>query len=77
MLPRLLHRAIRRADMEDAAAQRIVRVPVERPSARLERVVCGAALLIAGVLWTGLAEPAWIGWIAAVAGLLVMIATRR
>jgi ubiquinone biosynthesis protein len=76
MLPRLLHRAIRRADMEDAAAQRIVRVPVERPSARLERVVCGAALLIAGVLWAGLAEPAWIGWIAAVAGLLVMISTR-
>ena len=76
MLPRLLHRAIRRADMEDAAAQRIVRVPVERLSARLERVVCGAALLIAGVLWAGLAEPAWIGWIAAVAGLLVMISTR-
>ena len=76
-LPRLLHRAIRRADTDDAAEQRSHRVVVERPAARLERVLIGAALLIAGVLWAGLAAPDWVGWIGAVAGLAVMMSKRR
>ena len=77
LLPKLMHRAIRRMEAEDAARARpVLRAPPPRASARLERVVTGAALLIAGSLWAGLTEPAWVGWIAATGGLL-MIATKR
>jgi ubiquinone biosynthesis protein len=79
MLPRLLHRALRRVDAEEAVAQRQQRVPVERRrQTPLERLALGAALLIAGVLWSGLAEPAWLGWVGAVVGLAVLaLAPRR
>jgi ubiquinone biosynthesis protein len=80
LLPRLVHRALRRMDAEDAAVRRRDRVPVlvEPPrTARLERLVVGAALLIAGVLWSGLAEPAWIGWAGAALGLLVLALAPR
>jgi ubiquinone biosynthesis protein len=80
LLPRLLHRALRRMDAEDAAVRRRDRVPVivEPPrTARLEKLVVGAALLIAGVLWSGLAEPAWIGWAGAALGLLVLALAPR
>ena len=57
MLPRVLHRALRRIDAEDAAVRRQRRAPVvgaePRRGARLEQLVVGAALLIAGVLWSG------------------------
>jgi hypothetical protein len=41
--------------------------------------VAGAALLIAGVLWAGLgAQPLWVGWAGAAAGLVVLaVASRR
>jgi ubiquinone biosynthesis protein len=84
MLPRMLHRAIRRADAEAAAARRQQRAPIvlaqpRRPTARLEQLVIGAALLIAGVLWTGLdAAPSWIGWAGGAAGfVLLLVAPRR
>ena len=52
LLPKLMHRAIRRMEAEDAARARpVLRAPPPRASARLERVVTGAALLIAGSLW--------------------------
>jgi ubiquinone biosynthesis protein len=76
LLPRVLHRALRRLDAEDAAVRRRQRAPAgvgaARRGARLERVVAGAALLIAGVLWSGLAEPAWLGWVGAAVGLIVL-----
>src|SRR5690606_30750642 len=55
LLPRLLHRAIRRADMAEAPVRPPVRLG-ERPrhERRRERAHAGAALLIAGVLWSGL-----------------------
>jgi ubiquinone biosynthesis protein len=82
LLPRMLHRAVRHADAEDAAEQRKRAVPasfrVERKRAtRLEQLVLGGALLIAGVLWTGLAQPAWIGWIGAALGLAVLLLAPR
>ena len=79
LLPRLLHRAIRRAETRDAAERRGVLVPAplgSRP-ARLERTIAGAGLLIAGALWSGLAEPEWLGWIAAAAGLALLVFKRR
>jgi len=79
MLPRVLHRALRRIDAEDAAARRLRRAPVvvERRGARIEQLVVGAAILIAGVLWSGLASPPWIGWIGAGLGLAVLLFAPR
>jgi ubiquinone biosynthesis protein len=80
MLPRLLHRTLRRADAEEAASQRQQRAPVygeRRRRTRLEQLVLGGALLIAGVLWTGLAAPQWLGWVGAAAGLAVLVLAPR
>ena len=81
MLPRVLHRALRRVDAEDAAVRRQHRAHVvvaePRRMARLEQLVVGAALLIAGVLWSGLAEPEWLGWAAAAIGLAVLVLAPR
>src|SRR5690606_35211979 len=56
LLPQLLHRAIRRADLAEARAPtRPARTL--KPVRRRDRTPAAAALLIAGVLWTGLAEP--------------------
>jgi ubiquinone biosynthesis protein len=77
LLPRLLHHAIRRADMRDAAANRAVLVPVLQPrELRTERAIAGAALLIAGGLWSALAEPHWLGWAAAALGLVLLFVRR-
>jgi ubiquinone biosynthesis protein len=79
LLPRLLHRAIRRAEARDASEQRALllqAVPRPRPG-RLERTIAGAGLLIAGALWSGLAEPEWVGWIAAALGLVLLVVRRR
>jgi len=82
LLPRLLHRALRRADAADAAARRQQRAPVvvgepRRATARLEQLVIGAALLIAGVLWSGLASPVWLGWVGAAGGLAILVFAPR
>ena len=81
MLPRLLHRALRRVHAEDAVIKRQRRSPIvvaeSRRAARLEALVVGAALLIAGVLWSGLAQPQWIGWIGAAVGLAVLLVAPR
>jgi ubiquinone biosynthesis protein len=81
MLPRLLHRTLRRIDADDAAVKRQRRAPIivaeTRGGARLEQLVVGAALLIAGVLWSGLAQPQWIGWVGAGIGLAVLVLAPR
>src|SRR6185436_2402427 len=82
VLPRLLHRAVRRADMDDAAAQRARRtLPLRRSSlintpGGVQRAIAAGALTIAGALWAGLAQPPWIGWLGVLAGLALMV-TRR
>jgi ubiquinone biosynthesis protein len=83
-LPRLLHRAVRRIDAEDAAERRRRRAPAQpandsrRSARRLEQAVGGGALLIAGVLWSALLPPMWLGFTGAALGLLVLaLAARR
>jgi hypothetical protein len=49
---------------------------VIRPERGTQRVIAASALLIAGVLWAGLAQPPWIGWVGALAGLALLV-TRR
>jgi hypothetical protein len=77
-----LHRALRRIEAEDAAVRRQQRglaandVP-RRAGARIEQLIVGAALLIAGVLWAGLAAPVWLGWIGAAVGLAVLALCSR
>jgi ubiquinone biosynthesis protein len=82
LLPRVLHRTLRRLDAEDAAVRRQQRAPVfvtapRRATTRLEALVIGAALLIAGVLWSGLASPAWLGWAGTAVGLVVLVFAPR
>jgi ubiquinone biosynthesis protein len=80
-LPGLLHRAIRRADAADADERRAA-VTVIAPAGatrtrQLERTVAGAALLVSGVVWSGLSEPQWLGWIAAAIGVVLLLFGRR
>jgi ubiquinone biosynthesis protein len=81
ILPRVLHRALRRSEAEDAAVRRQQRAPTfateRRRATRMEQLVIGAALLIAGVLWTGLASPPWLGWAGVVVGLAVLVFAPR
>jgi hypothetical protein len=83
LLPRLLHRAIRRAEVRDADEQRARAssaargpVPAARGAARLERTIAGAALVIAGAVWSGLSEPQWLGWAGSALGLLLLAVGR-
>ena len=46
-------------------------------AARLERTIVGASLVLAGVVWSGLSEPQWIGWVGSAAGLLLLALARR
>jgi ubiquinone biosynthesis protein len=78
LLPRLLHRALRRADAEAAAEQRRHHSPVaphdeRRRTTRLEHLVAAGSLLIAGVLWTGFGQPTWVGWVGADVGLAMLL----
>ena len=82
LVPELLHKIIRRTERrlsESPASRR--RGPGRRirgPGRAFGRQFAGAALLIAGVLWTGLeAEPVWVGWIGAGAGLLLLFVRGR
>lgn len=83
LLAAQLHRKIREADREQSrptlAAQKradlIARAA--RPPADARRFV-GAALLIAGAVWSGLkAAPIWLGWLGAGAGLLLLLTAWR
>ena len=79
MLPRVLLRAGGPISARDGAARRLgpTRLVGERLGAQLEQLVVGAAILIAGVLWSGLASPPWIGWIGAGLGLAVLLFAPR
>ena len=78
ILPGMLHRAIHRFEVEEAATLRRSRLSSPRPvrGARLERLTAGAALLIAGAIWAGSAEPVWVGWAACALGLVLLLARR-
>src|SRR4029079_4537298 len=63
LLPRLFHRAIRRAEAREADERRAGGRPVARGDAhtpvstrgrRLERTIAAGSLLLAGVIWSGL-----------------------
>jgi ubiquinone biosynthesis protein len=86
LLPRLFHRAIRRAEAREADERRLHARPpasgdthllVSTRTRRLERTIAGASLLIAGVVWSGLSEPQWIGWVASAVGLVLLLVPRR
>jgi hypothetical protein len=80
LLPKVVHRAIRRAEnigaIRDEERSALVEAAARRRGA--ERLFTGAALLIAGVIWTGLGtQPPWVGWTAAGAGLVLMFLPAR
>ena len=82
LVPELLHKIIRRAERRlhetPAVRGRIAGRTFRGPGRTVRRQFAGAVLLIAGVLWTGLeAEPVWLGWIGAAAGLLLLFVGRR
>ncbi len=82
LVPELLHKIIRRAERRlhetPAVRGRIAGRTFRGPGRTVRRQFAGAVLLIAGVLWTGLeAEPVWLGWIGAGAGLLLLFVGRR
>jgi len=86
LLPRLLHRAIRRSEARAADERRAganppgrdaPHAPASARGRRLERTIAGASLLLAGVVWSGLSEPQWIGWVGSIAGLLLIALARR
>jgi ubiquinone biosynthesis protein len=80
LLAEQLHRKIRDAERAQKAAPgdgapRLL--PVPRPHGDAQRFV-GAALLLSGAVWSGLAAaPIWIGWAAAAAGLFLMLTAWR
>jgi ubiquinone biosynthesis protein len=82
MLPRMLHRAVRKLDADAAAEQRKHAGQARsrgdrRRATRLEQLVLGGMLLVAGVLWTGLGQPTWLGWIGSAVGLAVLASASR
>lgn len=81
LLAEQLHRKIRDAERAQKAAPpgggapRLL--PAPRAAGDAQRFI-GAALLLSGAVWSGLAAaPIWIGWAAAGGGLLLMLATWR
>jgi ubiquinone biosynthesis protein len=79
ILPGMLHRAIHRAEVAEAATLRRSRRPPQRrvrSAPRFERLFAGAALLVAGAIWAGSAEPVWVGWVGAAVGLLLLVVKR-
>jgi ubiquinone biosynthesis protein len=87
LLPRLLHRTVRRLDAAEAKERKEQRALSAHYRAgerrrrggvrRLEAIVGAGALLIAGVLWSGLVEPPLIGWIGAGIGLAALVLSAR
>src|SRR5690606_27960414 len=82
MLPELLHRRLRQAaatpQKEPVRAARWRRERDERAAAPRgeigDRHFVGAALLLAGVLWAGLAAtPVWVGWAGAAVGVVMLV----
>ncbi|MFO7285818.1 MAG: ubiquinone biosynthesis regulatory protein kinase UbiB [Gammaproteobacteria bacterium] len=86
LLPDLLHRKLRQAALipqrEPVRTARDRYAPRNRDGAgratRRDRQLTGGVLVIAGVLWAGLAaEPVWVGWIGAAIGLAMLFRAVR
>jgi ubiquinone biosynthesis protein len=87
LLPELLHRKLRQAaatpQLEPVRATRLRRGrhsiarSAEPMRSRGDRQLTGAVLLLAGVLWSGLAaQPVWVGWIGAAVGVVMLLRAR-
>jgi ubiquinone biosynthesis protein len=81
-LPHLLHRFVNESRRAVPAREAALAASIKRERDlrdRSARLGAAAAVLLAGVLWTGLAaQPLWIGWVAAALGLLgLALAARR
>jgi ubiquinone biosynthesis protein len=78
-LPELLHRFVLQAKQTRAAGNAGVHAAAASAAdaRRGAPPLTGAALLVAGSIWSGLAEPAWIGWVAAGVGLVVLLLAWR
>lgn len=79
LLPELVHRTIQSAAAGQKPQSETRIDYVVEPRGRVnDRLFAGGALLLAGVLWAGLATPpVWIGWLGAAAGLIVLFAAAR
>jgi ubiquinone biosynthesis protein len=78
-LPELVHRSIRQ-QASGVARETPAQVEHGRVTRRggYERLLIGAVLLLAGVLWAGLATPpVFVGWIGAAAGIVILIGAAR
>jgi ubiquinone biosynthesis protein len=78
-LPELMHLAVRRA--KELPGHRARRADARRMAAarrQWQNRFTAAVVLLAGVLWTGLAAtPLWLGWLAAAAGLAWLLGAAR
>jgi ubiquinone biosynthesis protein len=74
-LPDLLHRLVSEARQPPRAANPGNDTGAQNRADRRydARPLAGAALLIAGTLWTGIAEPVALGWVAAGVGLVLLV----
>ena len=78
-LPELLHRLVTEAKQPPRVPETPTSNGGASQSARRDaRALTGAALLIAGTIWSALATPPeWIGWAAAAVGLLILLLAWR
>ena len=79
VMPVIARRAIRRAyDDElvvrtESASLDALRAEMRRQQRRSDAIVAAAAVFIGGIIWLALAtQPAWIGWLLAVGGALML-----
>ena len=74
-LPGVLNRFVREANQPRRAVNRAVEdaAAARETTLRTAWLITGAALTLSGALWSGVAEPAWIGWLAAGVGLGVLL----
>ena len=74
-LPGVVNRFVREANQPRRGVNRAVEdaAGARETTLRTAWLITGAALTLSGALWSGVAEPAWIGWIGAGVGLGVLL----
>ena len=74
-LPGVVNRFVREANQPRRGVNRAVEdaAGARETTLRTAWLITGAALTLSGALWSGVAEPAWIGWLAAGVGLGVLL----
>ena len=74
-LPGVVNRFVREANQPRRAVNRAVEdaAGARETTLRTAWLITGAALTLSGALWSSVAEPAWIGWLAAGVGLGVLL----